>query len=88
MEEVEDLAIIPALRLLLDTLEKRLIKHHPDVEVGSAHIVYPWLSCSNWTRCEQECENLCAAQRGLGTVQNSGFGLSSAQALFSTIHSG
>ncbi|KAJ0415941.1 chaperonin 10-like protein [Aspergillus carlsbadensis] len=43
------------------------------VTVGSRQIVYPWLGCGSCTRCGQENDNLCAAQRGLGTLQNGGF---------------
>ncbi|KAL4808368.1 chaperonin 10-like protein [Aspergillus unguis] len=43
------------------------------VPVGSSQIVYPWLGCGSCTRCAQEKDNLCAAQRGLGTLQNGGF---------------
>jgi len=35
--------------------------------------VYPWLGCGSCTRCTQEEDNLCAAQRGLGTLTNGGF---------------
>lgn len=48
----------------------------PDAEpipIGSRQIVYPWLGCGSCTRCGQEEDNLCAAQRGLGTLQNGGF---------------
>ncbi|EFX06291.1 alcohol dehydrogenase [Grosmannia clavigera kw1407] len=41
--------------------------------VGSRQIVYPWLGCAACTRCRQEEDNLCAAQRGLGTLQHGGF---------------
>jgi alcohol dehydrogenase/propanol-preferring alcohol dehydrogenase len=43
------------------------------VAVGSRQIVYPWLGCGTCTRCAQEEDNLCASQRGLGTIQNGGF---------------
>lgn len=43
------------------------------ITVGSRHIVYPWLGCGSCTRCSQEEDNLCAAQRGLGTLRNGGF---------------
>jgi alcohol dehydrogenase/propanol-preferring alcohol dehydrogenase len=43
-----------------------------DVQIGSPQIVYPWLGCASCTRCKQELDNLCAAQRGLGTIQNGG----------------
>ncbi|KAF2495016.1 alcohol dehydrogenase [Lophium mytilinum] len=43
------------------------------VAVGSKQIVYPWLGCGSCTRCTQEEDNLCAAQRGLGTLRNGGF---------------
>lgn len=43
------------------------------VELGSRQIVYPWLGCAACTRCRQEQDNLCAAQRGLGTLQDGGF---------------
>ena len=41
--------------------------------VGARRIVYPWLGCGNCRRCAQEEDNLCAAQRSLGIVQNGGF---------------
>jgi propanol-preferring alcohol dehydrogenase len=43
------------------------------VSIGSRQIVYPWLGCGCCTRCGQEEDNLCAAQRGLGTLRNGGF---------------
>lgn len=43
------------------------------LEIGSQQIVYPWLGCGTCTRCGQEEDNLCAAQRGLGTLRNGGF---------------
>lgn len=43
------------------------------VTVGSRQIVYPWLGCGSCTRCSQEKDNLCAAPKGLGTLQNGGF---------------
>lgn len=43
------------------------------VTVGSHQIVYPWLGCGNCTRCRQEQDNLCAGQKGLGTLRNGGF---------------
>lgn len=43
------------------------------VQVGSSQIVYPWLGCGSCARCGQEQDNLCAAQRGLGTLRNGGF---------------
>lgn len=43
------------------------------VQIGSRQIVYPWLGCRSCTRCDQENDNLCAAQQGLGTLQNGGF---------------
>ncbi|KAH7134502.1 alcohol dehydrogenase [Dactylonectria estremocensis] len=43
------------------------------VSIGSRQIVYPWLGCGSCTRCIQEEDNLCAAQKGLGTLQNGGF---------------
>lgn len=43
------------------------------VSIGSRQIVYPWLGCGSCTRCGQEDDNLCAAQRGLGTLRNGGF---------------
>ncbi|CEJ94347.1 hypothetical protein VHEMI09885 [[Torrubiella] hemipterigena] len=41
--------------------------------VGSAQIVYPWLGCGSCVRCKHSSDNLCAAQKGLGTLQNGGF---------------
>ncbi|GAB7352391.1 hypothetical protein MBLNU459_g2824t2 [Dothideomycetes sp. NU459] len=43
------------------------------IPLGSRQIVYPWLGCGSCTRCGQEEDNLCAAQRGLGTLRNGGF---------------
>ncbi|KAM0187502.1 hypothetical protein ACHAPI_011137 [Fusarium lateritium] len=43
------------------------------VPLGSRQIVYPWLGCGSCTRCGQERDNLCAQQRGLGTLRNGGF---------------
>lgn len=43
------------------------------ISIGSRQIVYPWLGCGSCTRCGQEEDNLCAAQKGLGTLQNGGF---------------
>jgi alcohol dehydrogenase/propanol-preferring alcohol dehydrogenase len=43
------------------------------ITLGSRHIVYPWLGCGSCTRCGQEEDNLCAAQRGFGTLRNGGF---------------
>lgn len=43
------------------------------VSIGSRQIVYPWLGCGSCTRCGQEKDNLCASQKGLGTLQNGGF---------------
>jgi propanol-preferring alcohol dehydrogenase len=43
------------------------------IAVKSRQIIYPWLGCGSCTRCTQEEDNLCAAQKGLGTLQNGGF---------------
>lgn len=43
------------------------------ISIGSRQIVYPWLGCGSCTRCSQEEDNMCAAQRGLGTLRNGGF---------------
>lgn len=43
------------------------------ITVGSPQIVYPWLGCGTCARCLQGQDNLCAAQRGLGTLRNGGF---------------
>jgi len=43
------------------------------VSIESKQIVYPWLGWGSCTRCSQEEDNLCAAQKGLGTLQNGGF---------------
>ena len=43
------------------------------IPVGSRQVVYPWLGCGSCTRCFQEEDNLCAAQKGLGTLRNGGF---------------
>ncbi|KAI0151080.1 alcohol dehydrogenase [Pestalotiopsis sp. NC0098] len=43
------------------------------VLIGSRQIVYPWLGCGHCTRCVQDEDNLCAAQKGLGTMRNGGF---------------
>lgn len=41
--------------------------------VGSQQIVYPWLGCGTCARCSYGADNLCAAQKGLGTLRNGGF---------------
>lgn len=43
------------------------------VSIGSKQIVYPWLGCGACTRCSQGEDNLCAAQKGLGTLRHGGF---------------
>ncbi len=43
------------------------------IPVGSQQVVYPWLGCGSCTRCSQGEDNLCAAQRGLGTLRDGGF---------------
>ncbi|KAJ4142123.1 hypothetical protein NW754_014914 [Fusarium falciforme] len=43
------------------------------ISVGSHQIVYPWLGCGSCARCAQEEDNLCGAQRGLGTFRHGGF---------------
>jgi len=48
----------------------------PDAEgvaVGERRIVYPWIGCGHCRRCEQGEDNLCAAQRSLGVMQDGGF---------------
>ncbi|EXJ75359.1 uncharacterized protein A1O5_02055 [Cladophialophora psammophila CBS 110553] len=48
----------------------------PDVEgvaKGDRRIVYPWVGCGKCRRCQQEQDNLCAAQRSLGVAQDGGF---------------
>ena len=42
------------------------------VSVGSSHIIYPWLGCGTCRRCLQGSDNLCAAQKSLGVLQNGG----------------
>ena len=41
--------------------------------IGSQQVVYPCLGCGSCTRCSQGEDNLCTAQRGLGTVRDGGF---------------
>lgn len=43
------------------------------LEVGSQQVVYPWLGCGSCARCAAGADNLCAAQKGLGTQRNGGF---------------
>ena len=42
------------------------------VKEGDARIVYPWIGCGSCRRCEVGDDNLCAAQRSLGVIQNGG----------------
>ena len=42
------------------------------VQIGDARIVYPWIGCGSCRRCASGDDNLCAAQRSLGVIQNGG----------------
>lgn len=44
-----------------------------ELAVGSQQVVYPWLGCGSCARCAAGADNLCAAQKGLGTQRNGGF---------------
>ena len=44
------------------------------VAIGDARIVYPWIGCGECDLCRSDNENLCYSPRGLGVIQNGGFG--------------
>ena len=44
------------------------------VEIGEPRIVYPWIGCGECELCRTDNENLCYSPRGLGVIQNGGFG--------------
>lgn len=46
-----------------------IVKAGPDAgsqPIGARRAVYPWLGCGNCSRCANEEDNMCAAQKGLG----------------------
>lgn len=55
----------------------RVVAKGPDasgVEIGDERIVYPWIGCGECDLCRSDNENLCYSPRGLGVIQNGGFG--------------
>jgi propanol-preferring alcohol dehydrogenase len=44
------------------------------VAIGDERIVYPWIGCGTCELCRSDNENLCYTPRGLGVIQNGGFG--------------
>lgn len=44
------------------------------VEIGDERIVYPWIGCGHCELCRSDNENLCYTPRGLGVIQDGGFG--------------
>ncbi len=44
------------------------------VEIGDERIVYPWVGCGSCELCLSDDENLCYQPRGIGTIQDGGFG--------------
>lgn len=55
----------------------RVVALGPDatgVEIGDERIVYPWIGCGECELCQSDNENLCYTPRGLGVIQDGGFG--------------
>lgn len=44
------------------------------VAIGDVRIVYPWVGCGTCELCLSDRENLCYTPRGIGVVQDGGFG--------------
>ncbi|MFD2579967.1 alcohol dehydrogenase [Novosphingobium colocasiae] len=44
------------------------------VAIGDQRIVYPWIGCGECELCNSDNENLCYTPRGLGVIQDGGFG--------------
>ncbi|MEZ5688309.1 MAG: alcohol dehydrogenase catalytic domain-containing protein [Caenibius sp.] len=44
------------------------------VAVGDERIVYPWVGCGTCELCLSDNENLCYQPRGIGVIQDGGFG--------------
>ena len=44
------------------------------VAIGDRRIVYPWIGCGTCDLCLSDHENLCYTPRGLGVIQDGGFG--------------
>ncbi|WP_374414704.1 alcohol dehydrogenase [Novosphingobium colocasiae] len=44
------------------------------VAIGDQRIVYPWIGCGECELCNNDNENLCYTPRGLGVIQDGGFG--------------
>lgn len=44
------------------------------IDIGDQRIVYPWIGCGECELCRTDNENLCYTPRGLGVIQNGGFG--------------
>lgn len=55
----------------------RVVALGPDatgVNIGDERIVYPWIGCGECDLCRTDNENLCYTPRGLGVIQDGGFG--------------
>lgn len=44
------------------------------VKIGDERIVYPWVGCGECDLCQSDNENLCYQPRGIGAIQDGGFG--------------
>lgn len=44
------------------------------VAIGDERIVYPWVGCGTCELCQSDNENLCYQPRGIGVIQDGGFG--------------
>jgi alcohol dehydrogenase/propanol-preferring alcohol dehydrogenase len=44
------------------------------VAIGDQRIIYPWIGCGKCELCLSDNENLCYEPRGLGVIQDGGFG--------------
>lgn len=42
--------------------------------IGEQRVVYPWIGCGECELCRTDNENLCYRPRGLGVIQDGGFG--------------
>ncbi len=55
----------------------RVVALGPDasgVAIGDERIVYPWVGCGACELCQSDNEHLCYTPRGLGIIQDGGFG--------------
>jgi alcohol dehydrogenase/propanol-preferring alcohol dehydrogenase len=54
----------------------RVVALGPDatgVKVGDERVVYPWIGCGQCEMCAAENDNLCSAQRSLGSLIDGGY---------------